>query len=118
MRTLDFAAVSLADYLASVEVFQLVLLGVVEHACYFEVALRLLEIMFVIEILNELVSEFIVLIVSQIYLLIVCVAFIVLSTSCVLRLQGCKAGVVFGDGKVAIHLLEALIGGASQVVLG
>ena len=42
MTALDFDAVSLTNYLASVEVFQLVVLGVVNHACYFEVALRLL----------------------------------------------------------------------------
>ena len=65
--------------------------------------------MFVIEILNELVGEFLVLIVSLIQLLIICVGFVILSTSHVLTLQGCKAGIIFSDCKVAIHLLEALI---------
>ena len=119
MSTLDFVVISLTDYLASVEIFQLVLLGVVvEHACDFEVALRLFKIMFVIEIVNELVSKFLVLLVTLVYLLIICVGFVILSTARVWRLQGCEAGVVFSDCIAANHRLEALICSTySQVIL-
>jgi len=118
MSTLDFVVISLTDYLASVEIFQLVLLGVVEHACDFEVALRLFKIMFVIEIVNELVSKFLVLLVTLVHLLIICVGFVILSTARVWRLQGCEAGIVFSDCIAANHRLEGLICSTySQVIL-